>query len=782
MRKSSYLLAAFLLVGAAAAFSADNGLDAAFHQALCDMGSDLRLMCLAAHPDDEDGATLATYRKQFGIETYAVIATRGEGGQNEAGPELYNELGVLRTFEQLAAAEVTGANVAFLSLPDFGYSKTRQETFDKWGREATLRRVVRTIREIRPDVIITHHNPEDGHGHHQALGEVVLEAFDAAGDADAFPELKEHGLGPWQVKRLYVRTWEKPDNPDAVEVDINAVDPVAGVSYAEIAARALEKHQSQGMEFFIGQLRSGEMGTWYVPVKAAPREQPEPGAVPPPEGATLFTGLQDRVTQEDRAFARMEGTRDEFKKRLLPALSLIDASTPLGERRLRRATRAAALAMGLTVELRLSDTELIPGQEARVEVLLTGAGETDCQSVECSLNPLAWARAQAYTPVKADFAGGKATAVLPFSVPWGQPVNVPHGDHLFDEGFLEPRLEVVARVTCGDQELTLRKPVRFDIAPPVTIDFPGEPFVAFAEQDPAAPFKMRATNHAPGPYTATIVISPSSAFKAVREWEKRTLPIEFTNEGEERVVDLPLELQSGIGEREVFVTAMLEGFDYVFHGEGQLLKATVPEGVKVGVIASYDTVVMNTLDRLRVSHESIGKGEITPERLASFDVVIVDMRAYHVREDLAANNQLLLDYVKQGGTGIVMYQKTLEWKPEYAPYPIHVSRNRVTVESAPVEVLKPGHPLFTTPNTIVPEDWLSWVQERGLYFPDAWDDHYTPLIRTNDPGEDIPPGSCLIAEYGEGTYLYTALVWYRQLREAHPGALRVFANMLALGK
>jgi hypothetical protein len=204
--------------------------------------------------------------------------------------------------------------------------------------------------------------------------------------------------------------------------------------------------------------------------------------------------------------------------------------------------------------------------------------------------------------------------------------------------------------------------------------------------------------------------------------------------------------------------------------------------VRVGVITSYDNVIMETLTRLRVRHEAIVQGEITPARLKQFDVVIVDIRAYLAREDLVANNQVLLDYVKHGGTAVVMYQKTYEWKPEYAPYPIHVSRNRVTVEETPIEVLVPDHPLFNTPNTVVPEDWLGWVQERGLYFPDKWDDHYTPLICTNDPDEDIPPGSCLICEYGEGTYLYTALVWYRQLREAHPGALRLFANMLALGK
>ena len=215
---------------------------------------------------------------------------------------------------------------------------------------------------------------------------------------------------------------------------------------------------------------------------------------------------------------------------------------------------------------------------------------------------------------------------------------------------------------------------------------------------------------------------------------------------------------------------------------GQLVRATVPEGVTVGVITTYDTAVMDTLARLRVPHEALAPGEITAERLRPFSVVIADIRAYHAREDLVANNPALLDYVRQGGTALVFYQKTYEWKPEFAPYPIQVSRNRVGAEAAPVEMLVPDHPLFTTPNAIAPEDWLGWVQERGLYIPDAWDEHYAPLVRTSDPGEDIPPGSCLICEYGEGTYLYTALVWYRQLREAHPGALRLFANMLALGK
>ena len=780
MRKTSNLLLTVALLLWAGTSLAHDTLEAEFRQALRDMGSDLRLMCLAAHPDDEDGATLAKYRKRYGIETHAVIATRGEGGQNEIGPELYNELGVLRTFEQLAAAEVTGTEVSFLNLAEFGYSKSREETFDIWGREETVRRVVRSIREIRPDVIITHHDPVTGHGHHQAIGAAALEAFDAAADPGAFPELAAEGLEPWQVKRLYVRVWEEPENSGAVEIDIYQTDAIEGISYAEIAARALEEHTSQGMQFFIERLRSGEANVWYVPVKTAAPED-ETDYAPPPEGAALFRGLPDRVTLEDRALAQSEEAREDLKPRLIEALAAIEPDHPFAEPRLRRTEKATTLAMGLTLQAEVSDSKLIPGQSAEILVTVNDTDAIGCQTVDYTFNTLAWMQIMLYDPVSAEFADGIAAAALPFTVPEGQPVTMPHTHHLFDERFLEPQLEVVARVTCGERTLTLRDKIYFDIAPPVTVEFPGAPLVVFEEEEDIVPFTMRVTNHAPGPFEGNLIISPSSAFRIIRDWDQRTMPIAFTEEGEVQTIDLPLQLFPLMGEREVFVTVMLEGFDSVFHGQAQILHAEVPEDVHVGVITSYDTTIMDTLERLRASHEAIEEGAITPERLSQYDVVFVDIRAYHARDDLAANNQVLLDYVNQGGTAIVMYQKTFEWKPEYAPYPIQLSRNRVTQPDAPIEVLEPDHPLFNTPNTVVPEDWLGWVQERGLYFPNEWAEEYTPLIRTNDPSEDIPPGSLLTCEYGEGMYVYTALVWYRQLREAHPGALRIFANMIALG-
>ena len=191
-------IAVFLTLILAAQFPAPaEGLgEVAYLQALKDLGNPYRMMCVAAHPDDEDGATLAYYRMLHGVETHAVIATRGEGGQNEIGPELYNDLGVIRTREMKAAAAIEGAELHFLNLPEFGYSKTAEETFAIWGRDVALERMVRVIRETRPHVIITNHGRMKDHGHHQAIGAVVEEAFDAAADPERFPAHGREGLNP----------------------------------------------------------------------------------------------------------------------------------------------------------------------------------------------------------------------------------------------------------------------------------------------------------------------------------------------------------------------------------------------------------------------------------------------------------------------------------------------------------------------------------------------------------------------------------------------------------
>ena len=217
-------------------------------QAFRDLGHDGVVMNLSAHPDDEDGATLAYYRMKLGAKTYSVLFTRGEGGQNETGPELYEELGVLRTAETEEAGRVLGAEVRFLNLHDFGYSKTATETFRFWGGSLeVVRRLVYMIRATKPDIIFTNHNTIDGHGHHQAVANAAIAAFDAASDSTVFPEQAAR-LGIWQPRKLFFRVWGEGKMEPDVSHDVLATDALRGATYIDIAQKALQKHKTQGME------------------------------------------------------------------------------------------------------------------------------------------------------------------------------------------------------------------------------------------------------------------------------------------------------------------------------------------------------------------------------------------------------------------------------------------------------------------------------------------------------------------------------------------------------
>src|SRR6185503_12398568 len=191
---------------ASAATASQTTSKADLHQALVDLTNSWTVMCVAAHPDDEDGTTLTVLRRRDGVHTVSLFSTFGEGGQNAVGPQLYEELGVIRAQETMRAAKIQGSEPYFLGLKDFGFSKSADEAFKIWGHNEALRRMVLKIRELRPDVIITHHDTTSGHGHHQATGRLIIEAFDAAADPKRFPEQLSR-VKPWQAQRLFVRVF-----------------------------------------------------------------------------------------------------------------------------------------------------------------------------------------------------------------------------------------------------------------------------------------------------------------------------------------------------------------------------------------------------------------------------------------------------------------------------------------------------------------------------------------------------------------------------------------------
>jgi hypothetical protein len=206
-------------------------------------------------------------------------------------------------------------------------------------------------------------------------------------------------------------------------------------------------------------------------------------------------------------------------------------------------------------------------------------------------------------------------------------------------------------------------------------------------------------------------------------------------------------------------------------------------GRHVGYVPGAGDDVPAALEQMGYAVTSLTGADLTPERLRDLDAVVIGVRAFNVRTDLAERLASLFAYVEAGGTVVVQYN-TLDRLREawLAPFHLRLSRDRVTDEHAPVTMLAPGHAVLTTPNRITPADFDGWVQERGLYFPDQWDDRFTPILECHDPGEPPLKGGLLVARHGRGHVVYTSLAWFRQLPEGVAGAYRLFANLVSLGK
>ena len=215
----------------------------------------------------------------------------------------------------------------------------------------------------------------------------------------------------------------------------------------------------------------------------------------------------------------------------------------------------------------------------------------------------------------------------------------------------------------------------------------------------------------------------------------------------------------------------------------RLVDLELPPLGRIGYVRGASDRVPEALRRIGLPVELLGPGELSSVDLSDFDAVVVGARAYEIEPALAAVNARLMDWVRGGGLLIVQYHKYPFVEGGFAPFPLSIGRphGRVTDERSPVRLLEPEHPVFNRPNRITDADWEGWVQERGLYFAESWDEAYRPLLAMRDPGRAEELGSLLLADVGAGRYIYTGLSFFRQLPAGVPGAFRVFANLLALG-
>jgi LmbE family N-acetylglucosaminyl deacetylase len=795
------------------------------------------VLMIAAHPDDENTAVLAYYARGRKVETGYLSATRGEGGQNLIGSEQGDLLGLIRTQELLGARRIDGAQQFFTRAIDFGFTKTVDETMEKWGHDTILSDMVWVIREFKPDVIILRFSgtPKDGHGQHQSSSLLGKEAFSAASDPRRFPEQLKW-VQPWQAKRMLWNTFaftpeqekEAASMPGRIEIDSGKYDPLLGKSYAEIAGISRSEHKTQGMG---APQRRGTVRDYFVTIAG---DKPVNDIFDGmditwkrvPGGAEIGRQLADaaaryEIEHPERTVARLLAVR--------PAISRLAASGNIwGERKLRELDEAAVLCSGLWVDAQASQATQTPG--GRWKITLTAVDRSPI-----AIGPVS-ARVEGLgKPVTANIAASleynkpaskDVEVTVPVDEPYSQPFWLAHkhkGEtYAIDDQRLIgrpdpiPVLQATFNVKISGEELTLVKPVRYRyidrvegektqpivVAPPVALNL-IEPAVVFPNASAKhVDILLRAEA---AKTSGTLRIEAADGWKIAPE----SVPFELGAAGDEQQfsfsVTPPAKAPGGGGAPTRFrAVATVNGKEIesgvqvisyshippqtVFpRSDGKLANAPLTVLAKrVGYIAGAGDQVADAIRQMGCDVTFLSDQDLAGGDLSSYDAIVVGVRGYNVRDALRANQQRLMKYVEQGGTMIVQYNvaggRTGGTLENIGPYPITLSQDRVTVEDSNVTFLDAASTVLNQPNKITEADFAGWVQERGLYFASKWDTKYQTLIECHDPGEKPMPGGMLLARYGKGVYIFTGYSWFRQLPAGVPGAYRIFANLLSAGK
>jgi len=777
--------------------------NAALHQALIDMQNPWTVMCVAAHPDDEDGSTLTVLRRKYGVHTVSLFSTFGEGGQNAVGPELYEDLGVIRAHETIAASEVQGSEPYFLGFRDFGFSKSADETFRAWGERELLRRMVLYIRRLRPDVIITNHDTTSGHGHHQATGRTVIQAFFDAADPKQFPEqLSQYGA--WQTQRLFVRSRGQETNtgkegpPQFFTIDPNETDPVRGMTYAQQALNGLQKHATQGPWPKTVPANGARMIRYNL-VKQVTTAAPLPAdAKTPLDGLRLPEPVATRFvapTIEGKPLTDYLDRRLEVLVALLNAKrrnaftapkDVTDTDPQRFQLMAQRLDNALAVAAGASVAISSAGDALVPGEPARLTASLINAGVAEIQIKQLKFKGLGVEKR--LDAADKMLPSTETSTAVDVTVPKNASLTVPAAEHLYDGRLFGEPLLAEAELLMEGVTFTVDTEERLDVAPAVEIvAVEPSPYVSTpATFQKPLDFTIRLKNHLPAEFRGLIRVQGQS-LETGRELQIAPNGAQVAN----IVIRPPLPL-SAQAQSSVAVTVDLS------IPKEPIAKRTVPliyadalvvGGRKVGYIPSSDQTLQRALAALGVDSKELTMDDVAKADLSIFHTIVIDNRGYQAHPELVANNSRLLKFVEDGGTLVVFYHRTNEWnpderrnRPQLAPYPIIIDDDRVTDEEAPITFLQPRNPLLNFPNKITQKDFAGWIQERGLYFPKEWDPKYTAVLATNDKGEPPLRGGLLVAPYGRGNYIYTSFVWYRQLRAGLPGGYRMFANLISYGR
>jgi LmbE family N-acetylglucosaminyl deacetylase len=785
---------------------------------------------IAAHPDDENTRLISYLANDVKATTAYLSLTRGDGGQNLIGPEIRELLGVIRTQELVAARQTDGGQQFFTRANDFGYSKHPDETLEIWNEKEVLGDVVRAIRKFKPDIIVNrfnHRNPGSTHGHHTASAMLSFDAFDLVNNPAAYPETAK-SFGVWQPKRLLFNTswwfygsrekFEAADKTNLVTVETGNYFPSRGLSNGEIASLSRSMHKSQG----FGSTGSRGSQTEYLEFLKGDF----------PANNDLFDGIETSWSRIDGGAAigtilvAVENNfnfknPEESIPELVKAYKLIK-QLPNGfwkERKLVEITKIISDCAGLYLEAVASEQTTTPkgNVQVSIEAINRSSIQMKLNSVTSPIiqfpsqllaTPLKPNKKETLKSVENTFSATRFTAPYwlnekgslgMYKVSDKDLIGLP------EEGTQFP---IYFNVSIAGSMITFEKniiykfndPVKgevyrpFQVLPDATSSIPEKVLIFASSEAKQVPVKVRAGRDG---ISGTVslqhpkgwVVSPSQhVFSLDRMGEEKSLYFKVTPPADQSEGLIKPLVHVG----DNFLSDELIRIDYdhipfqsvLMPSEAKVVRINIAKkGQLIGYINGAGDAVPESLKQIGYEVSYIVPSEITEENLKKFDAIVVGIRAYNTVPELAFTQNVLNNYTANGGTLVLQYNTNRRMvTQDIAPYQIKLSRDRVTDEFSEVEILDPDHKILNTPNKITLADFDNWVQERGLYFPDEWADEFEPILGMNDKGFPQTKGSLLVAKHGKGYYIYTGLSFFRELPAGVPGAYRLFANILSIGK
>jgi len=784
---------------------------------------------IAAHPDDENTRLISYLSNETKAKTAYLSLTRGDGGQNLIGPELRELLGVLRTQELLAARRIDGGEQFFTRANDFGYSKHPKETLKIWNKEAVLSDVIWVIRNFKPDVIINrfdHRSPGSTHGHHTSSAMLSYEAFDLANNPNIYPEqLKKTDI--WQPKRLFFNTswwfygsedkFQKADKSKMIDLEVGVYYPLKGLSNNEIASLASSQHLCQG----FGRLATRGSEKEYIELLKGDL---------PKNRSDIFDGINTTWSRVEGGAAvgkilyEIENNFDFAQpSRHLPKLiegyrAILKIKDEhwkeIKKKELEEIIQAVS---GLYLEATSAESNTYPGSNIVINIealnrsnakinLIAVSTSTDNRIIkkialkenqkelfQMNLNvpenigytsPY-WLNAKGstgmYTVEDQNLIGKPET-------PKAFKVNFELDFNGFTINFEKPIVYRYSKPEKGE----LYQP--FEILPEATASFMDKVIIFSNSEPKEIPVTIKALKDN---VKGELQLCFGKGWKVDQEIK----PFEIAKKGDQRI--LKFVLTPPMVEDENYISPIIKvdgkeiskelieiSYDHIpkqsvlMPSETKVVRLDIDKnGENIGYIEGAGDEIPESLTQIGYKVQKIDPSGIQAGSLTKFDAIVIGIRAYNVVDELKFKQRYLLDYVKDGGNLIVQYNTAgrngLDME-NLAPYPLTISRDRVTDESSSVGILAKTHPLVNYPNKITQDDFNGWVQERGLYFPNQWSNEFTPILAMNDEGESALSGSLLVAPYGKGNYIYTGLSFFRELPAGVTGAYRLFANMLSL--